>query len=303
MLFFLLLLFFQTNLGYTQSPGRFDTVIDESISPIKSNLDAAESWIWVQWIQSFVFNKTMNVVFPIILVLGLLTAMIWFYKLLFSSSEDATKDWTQFIIYWVLGIIIITSARYIWSVLFNDLFMAGNMSSMSPVDIAQQLYDKIAFPFIKIVIYLVLGFLFISLAFRVFVFITSWDDSTQKKAWWIILRDVIAMFIIIWSKEIIEAIYGKRAQVLNTNAQDLWDIWAWILADKNIPILYTVINRILWISALVILIIIIIQSLQLLLKPDDPDKIKKIKKSIIYIFIWVLIIWTWYLITNVLIVN
>ncbi len=300
---FLLLLFFQTNLGYTQSQGRFDTVLDQSIQPIKSNLDAAESGLWVQWIQSFVFNKTMNVVFPIILVLGLLTAMIWFYKLLFSSSEDATKDWTKFIIYWVLGIIIITSARYIWSVLFNDLFMAGNMSSMSSVDIAQQLYDKIAFPFIKIVIYLVLGFLFISLAFRVFVFITSWDDSTQKKAWWIILRDVIAMFIIIWSKEIIEAIYGKRAQVLNPNAQDLWDIWAWILADKNIPILYTVINRILWISALVILIIIIIQSLQLLLKPDDPDKIKKIKKSIIYIFIWVLIIWTWYLITNVLIVN
>jgi hypothetical protein len=111
------------------------------------------------------------------------------------------------------------------------------------------------------------------------------------------------MLIIIWSKQIIEAIYGKKAQVLNVNAQNLWDIWSWILADKNIPILYTIISWILWLAALAILIIIIVQSLQLLLKPDDADKIKKIKKSILYIFIWVLIIWTWYILTNVLIIN
>lgn len=282
---------------------RFDTDLNKSILPIKWNLDAAEWSLWIQWIQNFIFKKVMDIVFPIILVVGLLTAMIWFYKLLFSSTEDAAKDWTKFIIYWVLWIIIITSAKYVWSVLFNDLFASWNMSTMSPVDIAQQLYDKIAFPFIKIVIYLVLWFLFITLAFRVFTFITAWDDSIKKKALWIILRDVIAMLIIIWSKQIIEAIYGKKAEVLNVNAQNLWDIWSGILADKNIPILYTIISWILWLAALLILIIIIIQSLQLLLKPDDADRIKKIKKSIIYIFIWVLIIWAWYILTNVLIIN
>ena len=282
---------------------RFDVSLNKSISSIKWNLDPAELSLWVQWLQNFVFKKTMDIIFPIILVVGLLTAMMWFYKLLFSDSEDATKDWVKFIIYWVLWIIIITSAKYIWWVLFNDLFVSWNMTEMSPIYIAQGLYEKIAFPFIKILIYLVLWFLFISLAFRVFTFIIAADDSIKKKAWWIILRDAVAMLIIIWSKQIIEAIYGKKEQVLNANATDLWQIWSWILADKNIPILYTVISRILWLSALVILIIIIIQSLQLLLKPDDADKIKKIRKSIIYIFIWVLVIWTWYILTNVLIIN
>jgi len=282
---------------------RFDASLNKSIAPIKWNLDAAEWSLWVQWVQNFIFKKTIDVVFPIMLVVGLLTAMMWFYKVLFSGTDEASKDWIKFIIYWVLGIIIITSAKYIWWVLFNDMFASWNMSTMSAADLAQQLYDKIAFPFIKIIIYLVLWFLFITLAFRVFVFITSWDDSVKKKAWWIILRDVIAMFIIIWSKQIIEAIYGTKSQVINANAQNLWDIWSWILANKNIPILYTVISRILWLSSLIILIIIIIQSLQLLLNPDDADKVKKIRKSIIYIFIWVLVIWTWYILTNVLIIN
>lgn len=282
---------------------RFDSSLNKSILPIKWNLDAAEWSLWIQWVQNFIFKKVMDIVFPIILVLGLITASIWFYKLLFSDWEDAAKDWMKFIIYWVLWIVIITSAKYIWWVLFNDIFASWNMSVMSPVDVAQQLYEKIAFPFIKIIIYLVLWFLFITLAFRVLTFIMSWDDSIKKKAMGIILWDVIAMFIVIGSKQIIEAIYGKKEQVLNVNAQNLWDIWTWILADKNIPILYTVISWILWLSALAILIIIIIQSLQLLLKPDDAEKVKKIRKSIIFIFIWVLIIWAWYILTNVLIIN
>lgn len=290
----------QTNLAHAQ---RFDKSLELSIDPIKLNLDAAEWTIGIKWAQNFVFNKTMNIVFPIVMILWLITAMMWFYKLLFSWAEDAAKDWIKFIIYWVLWIIIITSAKYLWWVLFDDLFASWNMASMSPVDIATQLYEKIAFPFIKIIIYLVLWFLFISLAFRVFTFIMAWDDSTKKKAWWIIIRDIVAMFIIIWSKQIIETIYGKKEQVLNANAQNLWDIWSGILSNKNIPIIYNIISRILWLSTLIILIIIIIQSLQLLLKPDDADKIKKIKKSIMYIFIWVLIIWTWYILTNVLIVN
>ncbi len=282
---------------------RFDTSLNKSILPIKWNLDAAEWSLWIQWAQNFVFKKTMDIVFPIILVVGLLTAMIWFYKILFSAGDSAYKDWIKFITYWVLWIIIITSAKYLWSVVFNDLLASWNMFTMSPVDMAQQLYEKIALPFIKIVVYIVLWFLFISLALKVFSFIVSWDDSVKKKAWWIILRDIIAMLIIVGSKQIVEAIYGKKAQVLNVNAQNLWDIGTWILADKNIPILYTIISRVLWLSALAILIIIIIQSLQLLLKPDDPDKVKKIRKSIIYIFIWVLVIWTWYILTNVLIIN
>lgn len=282
---------------------RFDTVLEKSIDPIAQNLDWAESSVWIQWVKNFVFQKAMSIVVPLVVIVWLLTAMMWFYKVMFSQSEDAPKEWFKMITYWLLWIIIIMSAKYIWSVLFEDILFSWNISTLSWVNIAQQVYEKIAFPFIKILIYLVLSVLFISLCFRVFGFITSWDETVKKKAIWIIIRDVVAMIIIIWAKQIVEAIYWKKDQVLNQNAQNLWDIWSWILADKNIPILYEVMSRILWISTLIILVLIIIQTLQLLLKPDDPDKIKKIKKSITYIFIWILVIWASYVITNVLVIN
>lgn len=301
----LLSILIQTSVSfiYAATDWRFDTVLDKSISPISQNLDWAEASLGVQWVKNFVFQKAMDIVVPLVIIVWLLTAMIWFYKTMFSQAEDAMKDWFKMITYWLLWIVIIVSAKYIWSVLFEDILYSWNITTLSWVTIAQQVYDKIAFPFIKMLIYLVLSVLFISLCFRVFSFITTFDDTIKKKAIWIIIRDIIAMIIVIWSKQIVEAIYGKKAQVLNVNAQNLWDIWSWILADKNIPILYQVMSWVLWISTLIILILIIIQTLQLLLKPDDPDRIKKIKKSLIYIFIWILVIGASYIITNVLIIN
>jgi hypothetical protein len=41
----------------------------------------------------------------------------------------------------------------------------------------------------------------------------------------------------------------------------------------------------------------------MLTHPDDAELVKKIKKTIIYIFIGVIIIWAWYLISNVLLID
>ncbi|MCF7835484.1 hypothetical protein K9M48_05590 [Candidatus Gracilibacteria bacterium] len=301
----LLSILIQTSVSfiYAATDGRFDTVLDKSISPISQNLDGAEASLGVQGVKNFVFQKAMDIVVPLVIIVGLLTAMIGFYKTMFSQAEDAMKDGFKMITYGLLGIVIIVSAKYIGSVLFEDILYSGNITTLSGVTIAQQVYDKIAFPFIKMLIYLVLSVLFISLCFRVFSFITTFDDTIKKKAIGIIIRDIIAMIIVIGSKQIVEAIYGKKAQVLNVNAQNLGDIGSGILADKNIPILYQVMSWVLGISTLIILILIIIQTLQLLLKPDDPDRIKKIKKSLIYIFIGILVIGASYIITNVLIIN
>ena len=83
----------------------------------------------------------------------------------------------------------------------------------------------------------------------------------------------------------------------------IYEIWGWILANKSIPILYTAINRIMWLTSLVVLIIIIFQTFQILVNPDKSENRQRIGKTIIYIFIWILIIWTWYVLTNFLVVN
>jgi hypothetical protein len=63
-----------------------------------------------------------------------------------------------------------------------------------------------------------------------------------------------------------------------------------LFSNKNLPILYEIINWAMGLAALVILIMVLVQAFQLLLKPDSPDAMKKIKNSLLYIFIGILVI-------------
>jgi hypothetical protein len=280
--------------------------MNRAIEPIKDNLDAAEPSSTIGgWdsIRSFIFNKIVNVVTPFIIIIGVMVWIIWAYKLFFSDKEEDLKKWVMLVIYWIVWIIIILSARYIWSVIFEDILQSWDTVWLNWADIAQQLYGKIAYPFIKIVLYLALWILFLVLAGKTLWFITQSDWSGQKKAITMIARSAISMLIIIWAKQLVEAVYGKQDNVLNQSAQNLWDIWWWILANKNIPIIYTIINRIMGLTALVVLIIIIFQTFQILVNPEKSENRQKLGKTILYIFIWILIIWTGYVITNFLIIN
>lgn len=285
---------------------RFDSSMDRSIAPIRWNLDASEPNSLIWWwdsIKNFVFNKIVNVITPIIIIVWIAIWIIWAYKLFFSSNAEDTKKWIQLIIYWVLGIIIILSARYIGSIIFEDMLQSWDAVWINWVDLANQLYNKIAYPFIKMVIYLVLWVLFLVLAWKVLWLISKSDGSSQKQATTMIARSSIAMLIIIWAKQIVEAVYWKQNEVLNKNAQNLWDIWTWLLADKSIPILYNIINWVMWLTSLIVLIIIIFQTFQILTNPEKAENRQRIWKSIIYIFVGILIIGAWYIIANFLVIN
>ncbi len=277
---------------------RFDLALRRSIDGISQYIDAPEWATWAQWLQNLVFNALMNVLVPLIIVIGILIAIFGFYKLMFSSDENAIKEGTRYIIYWVLGIIIIVSARFIGQWVYN-LLVTDEIIGRT---IAQWLYDNIVFPFVKLAIYLVLGVMFVILLTRVITFLFGSDTDAQKKAGTLIWWNVISMLVIIWAKQIIEVIYGKQSEVLQ-DTTNLGEIWSGILADKNIPILWQIINYALGITALVILVIIILQTVKLLIKPDDPAQIKSIKNSLLYMFIGILVIWAGYLIVNFLIIN
>ncbi len=285
---------------------RFDAAMDRSIDPIREQLDAAEVnstlWWWDS-IRSFVFKLITDILTPLIIVVWILIWVIGWYRLFFSTSVEETTKWTQLILYWVIGIIIILSSRYMGTVIFEEMFQSWDAVWINWVDLAMQIYEKIAYPFIKIAVYLALWILFLLLAWKAFTFMTNTDGTAQKKAGTMIGRSAISMLIIMWAKQIVEAVYGKQAEVMNTSAQTLGEIGSWVLADKNIPILYSVINWVMWLTSLVVLIIILVQTFEILMNPDKADNRQRIWKSIIYIFIGILIIGAGYLITNFLIIN
>lgn len=279
---------------------RFDLALSKSIASISKNLDAAEGAKGTQGLQNFLYNNIMNVLVPLVIILWILSAILWFYKVMFSSDDKATSEWTRYIIYWVIGIIIIMSAKFIGQNVFDLLNPASGQIKW--YEIASWLYDKVVYPFIKFAIYLVLGAMFVILVSRVITFLFGSDTDAQKKAGTLIGWNVISMLIIIWSKQIVEAIYGKQTTVVK-DITNLWDVWSGVLADKNIPILYQVINYALGIASLVILIVIIIQTVKLLTKPDDPAQVKSIKNSLLYMVIGIFILGAGYLIVNFAIIN
>lgn len=289
---------------------RFDIAMDRSIAPIKNNLDAPEilkansSTAWADAVKDFLMTKIMDVLVPLIIVIGILISLLWFYKLLFSSDEKAIGDGIKYITYWVIWIIVIMSAKYIAATMYSSIFSEGILGywSVQWYEIAQKVYEQIAFPFIKLAIYLSLGVLFVILASRTVTFIFGSDDDAKKKAGTIMTRNILWMIVIIWAKQVVEFIYGKQQDVVKA-VSNLWEVGSGVLANKNLPILYQVINRAMGLASLVILVMVLIQAFQLLLKPDSPDAMKKIKNSLLYIFIGILIIGTGYIITNFLIIN
>lgn len=285
--------------GVTKA-NRFDLAMEKSIDSIKGNLEPAEAALGTQWVSNFVFSKVMSFLVPLVVVIGILIAIIWFYKIMFSGDEKAVGEWTKFVIYGLVGIIVIMSAKFIGSNIYSILTPATG--DIKWFQIAKDLYDKIAYPFIKFAIYLVLGAMFVILLTRVMSFLFGTDADAKKKAGTLIGRNIIGMLVIIGAKQIVEAVYGKYTAVVK-DISNLGEIGSWVLADKQIPLVYTVVNRVLWLTALVILILIIVQTIQLLVKPSDEKQMTSVKNSLMYMLIGLLVIGTGYLIVNFLIIN
>ena len=283
---------------------RFDIAMERAIAPIKGNLDAPEitsALGGAETIKEFVYKKVMDILVPLIVVIGILVSILWFYKMFFSTDDTATQEGVKYIAYGLIGIIIIMSAKFIGTTMFTML----SESELSWSVIAQWVYNDLVYPFIKLAMYLVLSVMFVVLVGRVLTFLFGSSDDAKKKAWTIIGRNIIAMIVIIGAKQIVEAIYGKVVDASGAvkDISNLWEIGSGILTDKNIPILYHVINRAMGLTSLAVLIIIIFQTVQLLMKPDNPEQMKSLKNSLIYVFIGLMVIGAGYLITNFLIVS
>lgn len=298
------------------SLGAYDGILSKSVDRNKElTTDAVSKWTW--WA---VFNEQVNqiigYVIDIFIVIWITVAFIGGYKIMMSSKEDSLQDWIRLVIFGVIGIIIMVSARFLaeWLVwtgwIITEEFANTSINNQPNwVDFASNLYNKILYPFIKVTLYLVIWFLFFLMAAKVVWFVTSTDDSAKKKAGWIIIWCVVGILIIMGSKQLVEAVMWQQDEVLNNRAQwingwtEVWWMWEQILDFESLPIVIQIINWVMGLTMFIILVLIIIQWYKMFTKPDDPKNRESLKKTLLYIIIWVLVIWAAYAISSVLVVN
>jgi len=315
------------NLASAQSP--YDAIMGWTTSGEKNkSLYSAIHGEWEvvdgsgeKWVT--LFNKQVmqivSYVIDIFIVIWIAVAFIGWYKIMMSDKEETMKEGIRLVVFGIVWIIIMVSASFLanWFVSITGEQFGTITPSHQPnwIVFADNLYKKILYPFIKVILYFVIWILFFIMAGKVIWFVTSTDDSTKRKAGWIIIWCVIWILIVMWSKQMVEAVMWKQDDVLKTKKiTEEWTIieytptwideqWNPILEFGSIPLIAQILNRVMGLTMFAIVVLIIIQWYKIFTKPDDPKTREWLKKAILYILIWILVIGAAYVISNVLVVN
>ena len=310
----------------TSADNPYDEILGHTTSETSLS-SAINGWDVVHWRWSKLFNdqviKIISYVIDFFIVIWIAMAFFGWYSIMTSEKEETMKEWIRLVVFGILWIIIMVSARFLatslvwsdgtWWIIWRQFVDTGDWSP-NWIKFADELYDGIMYPFIKVALYFVVWVLFFIMAGKVVSFVTATDDKARGKAAGIIIRCVIWILIVMWSKQIVEAVMWNQDSVLKMEIK--WtngviqkaptridEQWNTILSFGSVPLIAQVINRAMWLTMLIILVLIIIQWYKIFTKPDDPKTREGMKKAIIYILIWVLVIWAAYVISNVLVIN
>lgn len=284
---------------------RFDSILDTVRDPIKNKIDWPVAELWVWWVKSFVYSLIDKFAVRAAVLVGVLFALLALYKIMFSEDENALSQVKWLLIWWVVGIVIIMSAKFIGNIFYTDIVSNGEIwqDGFSLITMVGQIYDLILYPLLKIAFYIMMSVLFVILLIRVFTFVTSTEEEIRKKSMQIVVSTTLWLFIMIASKQLVEWVYGKEALIRNNAAVTITDVGSSFLSNANIPIIYSIIQRVMWLSWFVILALIIFQTFKMLANPSDDKVLWDIRKTLFYALLGMLVIGAGYLIVNVVMVN
>lgn len=303
--------------------GNFDGALHDSLQgdaqwgTVRDRLETNTyqiTWWWGtqgEQIRDFLLYIWSEVLIPVIILVWIIFAMIWFYKLMVSDTDEESKKWSQFLLWWVVGILIMVSASFIVNTVvwieeatpfqWGAWSIAGTISWWAwGWEIARVIYEQLLYPFLGLAFDIVMWVLFIFVLIEAFKYLTAATDDAQKKAITLLLYSAIGTITIIASKALVELIYWEYDDVILWWWSDLSDIGTWVLEQWSqwLTLFYTIINRVLGLAAFLVLIILIIQWYQLLINPNDEELLSSIQKNLWYIFIGILVVGSAYLIVN-----
>ena len=251
--------------------------------------------------------KLVGYIIDIFIVVWIAVAFIGWFKIMTSDYEKTMKEWIRVVVFGIIWIIIMVSARFL-AIGLTDLldteFVDAWIDTPRWMRFASDLYKKLVYPFIKVALYFVIGILFFMMAWKVVWFMVSTDDTAKKKAGGVIIRIIVWILIIMWAKQLVEAVMWQQSTVTRTDVDRIdGQSPESILEFGSMPIVYQILNWVMWLTMFAILVLVVLQWYKMFTKPDDPKTRESLKKTLIYIIIWVLVIWWAYAISSVLVMN
>lgn len=294
--------------------GNFNSLLEQVTEGINDNLPSVidlerntPEW-GVYGMVDFVYDFMMSYVVPIVIIVAGLIAIFGFYKLMFEEKEEEREKAMNYILRGVVGIIIIQWSKFIYntyySIVNNDNVYTG-IKQWSLNALSADLFEKLIYPFITLGMYLVMGVLFLILLFKVIQYIINPSDDVFKKWQQIIISSIVGVVVILISKQLIEIVYGKQTEVTKSlnETKGIFSVWDTILNERNYSTIFNIINYFLWFLAFIILCLLIYNTYLILVNPTSEENIKKLRKNILYILGWLLIIGLSYVIVNFLIIR
>jgi hypothetical protein len=246
---------------------------------------------WTKWTYWFLFRVAKDLK-NLFFVLATLYLFIIVIRLIYTGDSDEWfnkfKKWVIWTSIWLF--VMQAAYSYVKTLYDKDIWQ----------NLAFNLIDNIVNPIIWMLeIFASVVFLLMAIIAFYQLITANWNEETAKK-WKITIFYAIIWFILIkLAKIIVEWVYGR----LNCN-NDLW----WVISSSTVNCVdkaevtwfaWTLLEIINWMNGfvwLIVVIMIIYAWIQVLTSGWDEEKMKKAKKSIIYIAIWLFILIANYLI-------
>jgi len=232
---------------------------------------------WEKWVRNMVLNIAKNVK-DLFLVIAWIYFLIIVLRLLFTESAEEEfekfKKWLR----WIKTGIIHMQISYSFVTTIYDKKVDWKL--------AWSIIENIIEPIVSL-LETAASFIFIAIAIFAFFRIVSanWDEEKAKK-WKLSVAYAIVWFVVIKvSSFLVNWVYSKTLCDWNNwvscNAVEVKET-AWVMFD-----VINWVNGFVWI---VVVIMIIYTGFQIIFSAWDDEKIKKSKKSILYIIVWIIIL-------------
>lgn len=278
--------------------------------------------LWAQGIVETVVELIIFVFIPIMAFIGIVYAIIGFFKIMGAPNDEELKKWWNFLIWWVIGVLVMIVAAWIVNILVWSEGVTGVLGDITqkakqdvaPAVLAGDLYRILFYPLIRFITYLMLGILFLITAGHTFKYLFSGDEEAQKKAIRIIIFAIVGCLSIILSKTLVELVYGPYETIVQGEAlqvtpwglpgsQNVWNIGLGVIDSPALGDLYIAINRILWLGTIILVWLIIYIGYLMLFQPTSEEATGKITRAITRWLGGILVMGAAYLIANFVIIK
>ena len=236
--------------------------------------------IWEEWIYATLVRFAMDLKNLFYIIATVFFLVISLRLILASNTEEELGKFKKWIIWITIWLIVMQIAL----VLVNTLFV-GDVNESIGLD----LFKNVILPFINL-LQLLASFFFIAIAIYAFYRLVTANgneeaiSNTKKTIWFALIGFIIIRFA--W--ELVDAFYKKMW------CTPILDLWGECEAAQNLSqatnIIITIINWLNGFVAIVVVIMILYAWAQILLSAGDEETLKKSKKSLIYIAIWIFVL-------------